>query len=265
MELQKTRYICIVVATHKVYRMPTDAMYLLVQAGAAGAKALPYQSDAEGDNISEKNPYYCELTCLYWAWKNLQADYVGLCHYRRYFAGSRLGNKWTRLLSGKEAEDLLKTVPVLLPKPRHYFIETNYSQYAHAHNGKDLDMARAVIEEKYPGYTAAFDRVMGRTSGHHFNMFVMRRDILDAYCSWLFDILFTLEPRIDTTGYDVYNKRVFGFIGERLLDVWLETNRVAYKELPVLNMESQHWPKKIALFLYRKLKGKPAVHEATAE
>ena len=82
----------IVVATHKKYRMPKDPLYLPVHVGAEGkkdAKGNPldfgYQKDNEGDNISIKNPRYCELTGIYWAWKNLDSDYIGLVHYRRYF------------------------------------------------------------------------------------------------------------------------------------------------------------------------------------
>lgn len=242
----------VVVAAHKPYRMPDDPMYLPVQAGRQGHGPLPYQGDDEGENISAKNPTYCELTCLYWAWKNLPADYLGLCHYRRHFAGRHGGRRWQRVLTGAEAQALLQTAPVLLPKPRHYYIETNYSQYAHAHHAKDLDAARAILEEKYPACLPAFDTVMQRTWGHRFNMLLMRRDVLDAYCRWLFDILFTLEQRIDTTGYTPYDRRVFGFVSERLLDVWLESEGVPYREVAVVNMESQHWPRKIAAFLRRK-------------
>ena len=60
----------IIVATHKKYKMPNDAMYLPVQVGAEGKETLGYVRDNEGENISHKNPNYCELTGLYWAWKN---------------------------------------------------------------------------------------------------------------------------------------------------------------------------------------------------
>ena len=81
----------ILVATTKKYRMPKDPIYVPVQVGAALSNApdLPYMKDNTGDNISEKNPRYCELTGLYWAWKNLDADYLGLVHYRRYFASDK--------------------------------------------------------------------------------------------------------------------------------------------------------------------------------
>ena len=76
----------ILVATHKKYWMPEDDVYLPIHVGREGKADLGYVGDNTGDNISEKNANYCELTGLYWAWKNLKCDYIGLCHYRRYFA-----------------------------------------------------------------------------------------------------------------------------------------------------------------------------------
>ena len=244
----------IVIATHKRYRVPSDELYLPVQAGRAVHDDLGYTGDDTGDHISMKNESYCELTALYWAWKNLKADAVGLCHYRRYFAGKTLGGKWERILTLRQAQKLLEKADILLPNPRNYRIETNHTQYAHAHHAKDLDTAREVISERFSEYLPAFDRVMRRTWGHRFNMIVARWEVLDRYCSWLFDILGELEQRLDLTGYSAYDRRVFGFIAERLLDVWLETERPRYRELAVVNMESQHWPRKIAAFLVRKFR-----------
>lgn len=86
---------------------------------------------------------------------------------------------------------------------------------------------------------------MERTAGHRFNMFIMRRDLLDHYCTWLFDVLDRAERQINLSEYDEYNKRVFGFLSERLLDVWVETNHISYTEMPVVFMESQHWLKRV--------------------
>ena len=241
-----------IVATHKEYRMPADPLYLPVQAGRALHAPLPYIGDDSGSNISEKNANYCELTCLYWAWKNLDADAVGLCHYRRYFAGKRFGDNWSRLLTGEQAEKLMQKTDLILPRKRNYYIETGYSQYAHAHHEEDLIMTRAILEEKWPDFVPAFDRTLGRTMGHRFNMFLMKRSLLDRYCDWLFAVLAELEKRLDITAYSDYDRRVFGFIGERLLDVWVETEQISYLECPVIHMESQQWLKTGSAFLKRK-------------
>ncbi|MBQ2626111.1 MAG: DUF4422 domain-containing protein [Kiritimatiellae bacterium] len=240
-----------VVATHKQYVMPQDAVYLPVFVGAAlsGDAAVPpgFARDDEGENISAKNRGWCELTALYWAWKNTKADAVGLVHYRRHFRG-RGG-----IASGAEICDALSRADAVLPKKRNYFIESTYSQYIHAHHAEDLDGTRRILEERHPDCVAAFDAVMKSTSGHRFNMMVMKRPLFDDYCAWLFDVLFELERRLDISSYSDYDRRVFGFVAERLLDVYVLARKVSFVEMPVMHLESQHWPRKIAAFLRRKL------------
>lgn len=244
----------IIVATHKTYWMPKDEIYLPVHVGAEGKDLnLGYAKDNTGENISSKNKNYCELTGLYWAWKNLDADYLGLVHYRRHFCvkGSK-GEKHNRVLSSQQLEDLVKKCDVLLPKKRNYFIETNYSQYVHAHHAEDLDTTRVILKEKYPMYIQAYDKSMKQTKGHRFNMFIMKKDKFDAYCEWLFDILFELEKRLDISGYNDNDSRVFGFVSERLLDVWIETNQIKYMDIPYIFMEQQNWFVKGTNFIKRK-------------
>ena len=236
----------IIVAAHKPYRMPADKCYLPLQVGAAGKPDIGFRRDDEGENISVRNANWCELTGLYWAWKNLKAEAVGLVHYRRHLKG-RDG-----IATGAEIAALLERADAVLPRKRNYFIETTRSQYVHAHHAEDLDVTRAILVERHPEFVKAFDAAMASTKGHRFNMFVMKRPQFDAYCTWLFDILFELERRLDISSYSPYDARVFGFVSERLLDVWLETVGIRFAELPVLHLESQHWPRKIANFLRRK-------------
>ena len=95
---------------------------------------------------------------------------------------------------------------------------------------------------------------MGRTRLHILNMFVMKKTLFDEYCSWMFNILFKLEKRIDISGYNQYEARVFGFISERLFNVWLENQQLKVKEMPVINLEKVNWVKKINKFLIRKFR-----------
>ena len=224
-------------------------MYLPMQAGNALHPSSDYAGDDTGDNISAKNPGYCELT---WMWKNMPNEVLGLVHYRRHFRASRLIPRRTRsVLSQYQLQGLLVRTDVILPKKRHYIIETNATQYARAHHERDLKIVREIISERTPAYLSTFDHVMRQRSGHRFNMMIMKRTQLDAYCSWLFPILEEAEKRIDTTRYDKYNQRVYGFLGERLLDVWIQHNEVRFLELPWISLESQHWPSKISRFLIR--------------
>lgn len=250
----------IIIAAHKSYWLPTDAVYLPLQVGAVLHPKLGYTPDDTGENISAKNPYYCELTGIYWAWKNLHADYVGLCHYRRYFGQGvhtrDLEKKKAAIFQSSDYKKLLKKYDIIVPAKRHYYIETVRSQYEHAHYKDDLDKAEQIIIQKYPDYHEAFTRVMQRRSLYLYNMFVMPWLLFDQYCTWLFDILFALEPYVTTKNYDTYEARVFGFLGERLFNVWLENQRVKIAEIPVINLEPVNWPRKIEQFLKRKFIGR---------
>ena len=249
----------VLVATHKKYWMPNDDVYLPIHVGREGKTDLGYIGDNTGDNISAKNANYCELTGLYWAWKNLKCDYIGLCHYRRYFAGKNLHTnnaekKKAVILHRKDYGKLLHGYDVILPVKRNYYIETVRSQYEHAHNKRDLDETERIIQKLYPEYSEAFTKVMGRTKLHILNMFVMKDVLFDEYCSWLFSILFELEKKIDITNYNQYEARVFGFIAERLFNVWLEKQQLNVKEIPVINLEKVNLVRKIYKFLKRKFR-----------
>lgn len=248
----------VIVATHKKYWMPDDSVYLPVHVGRDGKNDIGYCGDNIGDNISIKNANYCELTGLYWAWKNLEADYVGLCHYRRYFTRSNprsCEKKKRAILTKSEYEAILEQYPIIVPDKRRYYIETNRSHYNHSHYAKDLDMTEQVIRESCSEYSDAFTKVMNRTWAHMFNMFVMRRDYFDSYCEWLFGILEKVEERTDLTGYNAVEARIYGYLSELLLDVWLEHNGIPYKEQNVSFMEPQNWIKKGGKFLLRKIRG----------
>lgn len=269
----------IAAVTHKHHNMPDDGLYLPVMAGAIGMSAKDtedYVRDDHGDNISDKNSSYCELTALYWMWKNCDADNIGICHYRRYFAGfdaaemqssamplrlfasirqgiaglMRGRDEFAGILSAEEADAVMSQYPLVLPRARNYHIETNYSQYAHAHDAADLDEVRDIIAAVCPEYLDAFDGRMSKTSGHRFNMFIMRRELLDEYCSWLFDILFELERRRG----DADDHRLYGYIGERLLDVWLDAKGHSYTELPYVFIGNEQLLRKAAALLLRKLR-----------
>nr|WP_278531546.1 DUF4422 domain-containing protein [Enterococcus asini] len=242
------------VVTHKEAPMPKDReLYVptLVGPNKDSLKFNTYFRDDLGDNIAEKNPNFCELTALYWAWKNLEADYVGLVHYRRLLMDPTDSSVE---ISQEQLDKMISNgVEIILPKKRNYYIETTYSHYEHNHNINDLLEVKKILEEKYPNYVSAFDNVMNKRKSHRFNMLIMKKNRFDAYSKWLFDILFELEKRVDISDYDSYQARIFGFISERLLDVWIEANDVAYEEVPFKFMEKQNWIKKGSNFLLRKI------------
>ena len=249
----------ILVAAHKPYWMPADDVYMPIHVGAAGKQVIDtdWQRDDDGDNISLLNSYYCELTALYWAWKNLACDYIGLCHYRRYFGRKILrgsiDQKCAAIYGRADYEKMLSQADVLLPKKRNYYIETVYSQYAHAHRASDLDTLEQILTEKYPVYLPAWKKVMDSRRLHILNMFVMDKKHFDAYCTWLFDIIFTFAEQFDRN--DPYLSRLFGYIAERLLNVWLMQQNLHEVEADVVMLEPVNWLKKGGAFLKRKFFG----------
>ena len=243
----------IIVATHKKYEMPKDDIYIPLHVGAEGKEDIGFIKDNTGDNISEKNPYFCELTGLYWAWKNLNADYIGLVHYRRHFClKKKYPNKFMNVLKEEEIVELLKKTDVVLPKKRRYYIENLYSHYDHTMYVEPLNVTGEIINQNYPEYGKCFNKLHKRTSAHMFNMFIMKKEILDEYCEWLFSILFELEKRIDVSKYDSFHARYLGRISELLLDVWINTNGLTYKEIKVMDIEKVNWLKKGSSFLKAK-------------
>lgn len=246
----------IMVVTHKNSAMPINSdLYIptLVGKNKSQLEYKNYFSDDTGENIADKNYTYCELTALYWAWKNLDADYVGLVHYRRLLMEPDDRNE---VLSSNTLESLFDTADVIVPNKRNYYIENTYSHYQHNHNIKDLIIVRQKIVETYPTYVDTFDKVMKHTKSHRFNMFVMKKELLNSYCEWLFSILFSAEKEIDFSSYDSYQIRVMGFLAERLFDVWLEYDKPLYKEVPFKFTEKQNWVEKGSKFLRNKIVAK---------
>lgn len=254
----------IIIATHRQYRMPNDPMYLPVFVGAEGKTTeLCYQKDNVGDNISAKNGGFCELTGLYWAWKNLHADYIGLVHYRRHFGLKKSGSVWQRVLCYEDIEPFRGKVKIFVPSKRHYYIESLYSHYAHTHYADQLDKTRCIIADIYPKYLQSFDKVVNQTSGYMFNMFILQKDLMNEYCTWLFNILFELEQKIETIELSDFQKRFYGRISEIIFNVWLDYQiengyilQTEIKELPVIYMEKIDWVRKIYSFLKSKFFGK---------
>lgn len=257
--------VTILIATHKKYKMPKDEMYLPVHVGAEGKNIdLGYVKDNTGENISEKNASYCELTGLYWAWKNLETPYIGLAHYRRHFSYSKKSKEaFENVLSYAELKPLLKTYKIFVPKKRNYYIETLYSHYAHTHYASHLDETRNIIKKLYPNYLNSFDIIMNRRGGYMFNMMIMQKELFSDYCEWLFSILTKLEKRIGNGNQELsdFQGRFYGRVSELLFNVWLEQKisdeiikKSDIKELNFVYMEKIDWKRKFLSFLKAKFK-----------
>ena len=238
----------IFICAHKEVQLPQHPYFLPVQAGATLHDPIQgYQPDNEGDNISAKNPHFCELTCHYWAWKNLKnVDIVGLNHYRRYFD---FRQKFPQFSADKhfiETEEFLKQqyqfpdldkllseYDIILPVARHWRV-SNTQQYGEYHISKDWEMLRQIIMERSPQYMPAFERTMDYSNKSvGYNMFITHWKHFDAYSEWLFDILFEVERRVPPID-DPIQSRIYGYMSERLINVFCEHHHLKIKSIPLI-------------------------------
>lgn len=236
---------------HKAFEVPPDALYCPLQVGSALHEDLGYLRDDTGDNISERNCYYSELTGLYWIWKNQpKLDYVGTCHYRRF-----LINEQEKIFSRSEYETLLQQYDLITTKKVHLNNSYHYGFSAN-HNIAALDMTGEVIKELYPKYYDTYIRLVHGPDTYFGNMFVTSKTLYDEYCNWLFSIFFQVEQRINPkTEEDDYHKRVFGFISEFLLLVWVTVKKLRVYECKVgmvgEKVETRQMKQKLAQYLKR--------------
>ena len=223
----------IYVVTHRpVQFVPKRKDYQMIAVGSCDRNIYPCH-DAIGENISEKNYCFCELTALYWIWKNSKGkdnDIVGLVHYRRFFVkhiwyeiDKRIPINY-RLYSQKQASRILEEYDFIVPQKITFDI-TVKDYYAKYHYEKDIWALRGVIEELYPAYLESFDKVMDGKEMFAYNMFIAARHQMDLYCEWVFNVLFELERRIDISSYNATQKRIFGYLSERMFNVYCMYHR----------------------------------------
>jgi len=240
------------VCTHKPGFYLSDGVYLPIHVGKA---ISPHRidgiaTDDRGDQISARNGSFCELTALYWAWKNLPpTDFIGLCHYRRYFnfhpglweprdiVKTTPGRLDLRAVDPGDPAEVLKGYDIVLTRPTVYPYNLK-TDYALCHMSEDLRTLQKIVHDLSPGCDRPFDEVLRRNNRlSHYNMFLTRRELFDDYCTWLFAILFEAERRIDIGGYNAVQRRIFGYMGERLLNVYCRYRKLKVRYLPVYFIE----------------------------
>lgn len=218
------------VVTHKKADIPKKEGYLPIIVGKDNVEIDGAVRDNTGENIANKNSNFCELTAQYWFWKNYKEDYdaVGLAHYRRYLTSDFWSCDSKSYLDSKKVKEILEQYDIILPQK--FIFPCSTATYYDWGSGrkKDLERTREIIEKKYPEYLATFDQYLKGNNGSYCNMFYMKKKLFEEYNEWLFDILFSLEREIDLSDYTPAEARVFGYISELLLNVWVE-----YKQLNI--------------------------------
>ena len=196
--------------------------------------------DNTGDNISEKGRMYCELTGLYWMWKNQSHDIVGLYHYKRMFN-----------LNSKQIRKLLSKYDIILPKKIH-IIPTIDSEHQRNKLPLDWDIMKDALKEMYPEYYESAKRIFPQNKSYAYNMFITTDAIFKNYCNRLFSILFEIEQRfkrqseIRTIEFNEHKEkphyimrhyeRAIGFLSEILIHVYIAHNNLNIKEKRVIKI-----------------------------
>lgn len=209
-------------------------------------------TDTTGDNISYLNSSFCELTALYWVWKNCDDDYKGINHYRRFFVNSLFSKSISNVLDEDRIRSEMRAERCIVPSKGYVpgCVKIHYEQH---HPSGDYDALRDAILKVDPFAVSVFDRMSDLDYFYPFNMLIANRHVYNEYCAWMFEVLFEVQRCIDFSERDEYQQRVFGFLSERLLGVWLEENRIEVSEYPVLNTEAGR-RFRIRLFLQSLLK-----------
>lgn len=264
----------ILVCCHKPCELPQDKAFLPIHVGAAISNTeLGIQRDdqlngAPCDNISDKNRSFCELTAIYWAWKNIKKiypdlQYIGLNHYRRFFSfnekrvtGSGIPKDVKNILQYKFDLSLVESWLAsnkVITTPKAHLKTSLAGSYEHCHNSSDLRIIHDIVRDDYPEFLSTFNNVyLGKNFFYDCNMFIMPWDEFDSYCEWIFGILFKAEKLIDISNYDTYQKRIYGFLAEHLWTVW-----VIHKQYQLKNLNYYIYtesPKKINDGLLARLK-----------
>lgn len=218
------------VAHHKQGLIVSNDVYFPIHVGKSISKVeLGIQGDNVGDNISTLNPIYCEMTAAYWGWKNLEADYVGLCHYRRYFTLESMPIKsyikekfffykkkmcklfysglhysfqkqivvWNKNKFREMAVSFSEKLESELEKnsydiivPRPYEIACSNVEQHFIEIGRDhIKLLKEIVFEKYPDFYVFLNETLSNSRLYAANMFIMKKSLFEDYCKMVFDIL----------------------------------------------------------------------------
>lgn len=184
-----------------------------IQAGAALTdKRVADLTDDSGDNISGKNKKYCELTVMYWIWKNVKADYKGLCHYRRHFD---IDDETIKLLPYTDVDAVITTPILNYPSVK--------AVYYRDHISEDWNAMMDIMSEMYPDYYKAAQDIFSEIYYYPYNMVLAKGKCFDEYCAWLFPLLKKIESTCREKD-DTYQNRYIGFLAERLTSLYFLYN-----------------------------------------
>ena len=223
----------IFVACHKPSDVRSDDVYTPIHVGRAMSKCKEAMADMIGDDIgnhiSEKNPFYSEMTAQYWAWKNVHdVEYIGFCHYRRYFGEAITKDNIDTFFA--DGTDVVLAGPVFRHYNRWNFLKTFVGS-------EDLAIMQMVVKKLYPDYYATLSRYANDYIDYPLNMLLCRKTLFDQYAEWIFSILFECEKYVKPSSYS-RARRLYGYLSEFLLPVFFMHNGFKIKPMPFYRSDS---------------------------
>lgn len=229
----------ILVACHKPAEVYRDNVYTPIHVGRAVSKCTDKMQDMigddTGDNISAKNPFYSELTAQYWLWKNIHdVEYVGLCHYRRYFK---------HLITENNIDDILGDhYDVLEIKPLREEIDM-VNRLMSWTSREDTYIFVKCFEKMHPEDYRTFCHFLYGHKIVPYNMFLMKNFLFDDFAKWQFDVLFEMEKYVRLSQYS-RQRRLYGYFSEMLLPIYIEARhlRVKYDDMITYPETGEIWP-----------------------
>ena len=223
----------ILVAQHKEAEVFHNEVYIPIHVGKALSKTeLGILCDDTGDNISHLNPYFCELTAQYWAWKNMHdVEYIGLCHYRRYFQTE---------FTMENVEQLMDGADIVLAKSI-FFSENLYSNLSRDLVPEDILAFFLYMKGRFQNDQDVINFLINCNHFNPCNMFVCKKSLFDEFCQWQFSILFELFEILPKSPY-VREQRLMGYLAELLLPMYCITKGLKVKEIPVVSMMGDDKP-----------------------
>ena len=220
----------ILVCSHKPDpNTKNEGIYKAIQVGKALHPELDmgYLNDNTGDNISEKNPNWCELTALYWGWKNLNnTEYKGLCHYRRYFGINISENNIDSLMKGYDMITIKNTII-------HKAKDELHKKIIQMTSREDFYLYLDTLLTLYPQYKEVIINYFYNSRlSIPYTMFIAKNEVYNDFCKFIFPVFFELEKHMKSHGYS-RQQRAMGYFGETSLGLYITVNNLKYRSVPL--------------------------------
>ena len=221
----------IFVVAHKSFGMPEGEELVPIHVGRAVSRLKDEMAgmigDDTGENISEKNPSYCEMTAHYWIWKNVKdSDYVGVCHYRRYFGAD---------ITEKTVPEVMDNADVLMVEPS-WHLDSVYAYFAKFMGAENMTILWLVMKRICPEYVETLEKICDSVKFHPFNMLLCRKSLFDEYAEWMFSILGECEKIVKPSPY-TNGRRSLAYMAELLTGVYFIHRQLRIKTVPYYRIE----------------------------